>query len=299
MKLSEMRAFVAVADTGSIQQAAERLGLTQPAVSRLIQRLEAQLGTKLVDRQSRPLATTREGDRALLHARRVLKSVASFADDFAKGGPPSGPFRVGVTLALDFLLSAVPVADLRSAFPDVSLHLSTGWSDRMLRAVERGALDAAILVTPAEGPSPSPGARCLTREDVAIVGARGSPFARRTLANLNEIGWVLQPQECLFRRALVAALERQELSLNLLAESYSLETLLGLAARGVGYGLAPYRLVELAGLGGGLRLVPAPEFDFAVAVWFVVGDEIGRLAPVAEALGRSLADLFLPNHAAA
>ncbi|WP_074123195.1 LysR family transcriptional regulator [Bradyrhizobium sp. AS23.2] len=71
MKLNEIRTFVTVAQTGSVQAAARQLHMTQSVVSRLVQRLERDLGATLFDRQSKPLALTYDGQSALHHGRRV------------------------------------------------------------------------------------------------------------------------------------------------------------------------------------------------------------------------------------
>ena len=71
-----LEVFVAVAETANLSSAAQRLGLTQPAVSRVIHRLESQLGSTLLDRQSRPLRLTQAGvvlrERALQSEQALL-----------------------------------------------------------------------------------------------------------------------------------------------------------------------------------------------------------------------------------
>jgi DNA-binding transcriptional LysR family regulator len=74
--LEEMRAFVVLADSGSLQRAAERLFLTPSAVTRQIQRLEAALKTPLLDRRVKPARITREGRAVLERGRQMLPSCA-------------------------------------------------------------------------------------------------------------------------------------------------------------------------------------------------------------------------------
>ena len=87
MKLNEIRTFVAVARTGSIQAAARQLHMTQSAVSRLVQRLEGDLGATLFDRQTKPLALTHDGQAALDHGQRVLNAAEAFSEALSPSTP--------------------------------------------------------------------------------------------------------------------------------------------------------------------------------------------------------------------
>ena len=93
LNLNEVRAFVTVARAGSVQTAARKLHMTQSAVSRLVQRLEADLGAILFDRLSKPLSLTSDGRIALDHANRLLGSAEAFAEALAPAGAPCGILR--------------------------------------------------------------------------------------------------------------------------------------------------------------------------------------------------------------
>ncbi len=77
MDLQDIKAFVAVAETGSVNRAAARLHLTQPATTRRIQSFEAAIGgAELFDRSIKPAVLTALGNHVLEHCRRVLATVA-------------------------------------------------------------------------------------------------------------------------------------------------------------------------------------------------------------------------------
>jgi DNA-binding transcriptional LysR family regulator len=80
--------------------AAARLNLTQPAVTRLVQRLEAELDTVLFDRSSKPPTLTPAGRQALAHGRRVLQALDDLSGSVAEDSEPRGNFRLGVSLGL-------------------------------------------------------------------------------------------------------------------------------------------------------------------------------------------------------
>src|SRR5512146_3225386 len=98
--LDEMRTFVVLAESGSLQRAAERLCLTPSAVTRQIQRLEAALNTPLLARRVKPGRITREGRAVLDGGRHMLRIMEDLKASGAKDTEPSGIFRVGLSHAL-------------------------------------------------------------------------------------------------------------------------------------------------------------------------------------------------------
>lgn len=290
MKLAEIRTFLAVTEAGSMQGAADRLGLTQSAVSRLVQRLEAELGVELLDRETKPLALTADGARALGHARRVQDEVASLSDAFAAGAPPTGTIALGFAHALAFLAAAEPLAQVRGLFPGVTLRIVADWSPPLIEAVRRGGLEACVAA--AVGPPPETDglhARRLTIDDVVVVAARDAPIpANPELALLNRLGWVLHPATCSYRRTLLPALEARGLTPNIVAETFGIELQIALIARGAGLGLLPFRLVR--GLPGAerLRVVPTAELTLRLAVWLVRPTRTTRAAPVLDTFETAL-----------
>ena len=296
MKLNEIRTFVAVAEAQSVQEAANRLRLTQSAVSRLIQRLEAEVGATLFDRQSKPLMLTRDGQTALAHARRVLEAVEGLGDAFAGSGQPEGILRLGATHVLTRLLAGAALDDLRTTFPGLTVRLSADWSSALLEQLDGGALDGALVLTAEDGvPRAELPGRRLAMEEVSVVGTPELVARTRgALAAMNAVGWVLQPEGCRYRTALTEALHRAGLRLNVAVEAFDQELLMSLAARGVGFAAGPLRLVEGTPLVARLRPVPVEGFRLTVAVWLVRARHSGRLDRVFDALEGSLLAQLAP-----
>lgn len=300
MKLNEIRTFVAVAEHRSVQEAANRLHLTQSAVSRLIQRLEGELGVALFDRQTKPLLLTRDGEVALAHARRVLKASTEMADAFADAGRPTGTLRLGSSHVLARLTAGEPLDRLRSTFPGLTLRLHTDWSVNLMAEVASGALDGALTLLPANGTPPKDlASHRLALEQVHIVGtpelAARTP---RTMAAMNEVGWVVQPDGCGYRHALTQALARDGAALNVAVEAFDQELLLSLAARGVGFGVGPLRLL-CPPLAGKLVPIDVDGFRLTIAIWLVRGRHSGRLDAVFDALEDCFNSELAPYHSAA
>ena len=127
-----MRAFVTVAETHSVSQAARQMFLTQPAVTRRLQRLEHALGRPLVDRRKRPFALTPAGHEVLERCRRILHSVREVQSAMRRDGAPAGELRIGVAHALTELTLTEPLDLVRKQFSKVDLRLTTGWSRPLL-----------------------------------------------------------------------------------------------------------------------------------------------------------------------
>lgn len=301
MKLNEIRSFVAVAEAQSVQDAADRLHLTQSAVSRLVQRLEGELGVILFDRQTKPLSLTSDGQLALGHARRVLKAADAMADAFARAGEPRGPLRLGSSHVLGGLVAGAPLDALRRGFPGLTVRLNTDWSESLVAQLAAGTIDGALTLLPAGSQAP-PGVegRRIAVEEVRVVAppelAARTP---RTLAALNATGWVLQPSGCGYRTALEHTLERCGLTPNIAVESYDQGMLLSLVARGVGFGMAPLRLLGVAGVAGNLIPIEVDGLRVTIAVWLLRSRQATRLEPVFEALESLLMAEFTPLHSAA
>ena len=308
MKLNELRTFVAVAEAQSVQEAGNRLGLTQSAVSRLIQRLEAELGVTLFDRQTKPLALTRDGELALAHARRVLKASDDLSDAFAGTAAPRGMLRLGVAHVLTALAAHRPLDTLRAAFPDLAVRLHSDWSTPLMEQVRNGTLDGALVLL-GDGQLPPDdlvGIR-VSQEPVHIIASRES-FGPEplTLPAMNAVGWILQPDGCKYRNAMTHALARHGLPLNVTIEAFDQTLLIALVARGVGFGLAPMRLIASTPHAAQVRTVDIPEFSLNVAVWLVRARFTGRIGPVFDRLEISLRDQLatpvptpMPLHSAA
>src|SRR4030095_11489999 len=123
MEVDDIRAFVAIADAGSVSAAARELFLTQPAVSRRLQRLESAMGASLRARRRRPFALTRAGQAALDHCRGLLVSLQELRTLADAGRQPAGELRLAVAHALTELTLAGPIDELQRRFPAVALRL--------------------------------------------------------------------------------------------------------------------------------------------------------------------------------
>jgi DNA-binding transcriptional LysR family regulator len=294
MDVDDVRTFVAVAESGSISAASRELHLTQPAVSRRIQRLESALGALLIDRAKRPLALTDAGRAAVERCRRFL-AVAAELKDLGGGAPASRDVRIGVAHALTELALTEPIDELRRACPAASLRLYTGWSRDLLNRVKSGALDAAIILVPErEGAPAGVAAEAIARDHLAIVASRDWPRRPYRLQQLADQPWILNPEGCAARAGLQRELARVRKPLRVAVEAYNYELQLRLIARGRGLGLIPGRLLMRSPSRAGVRTLRVRGLEFPQLIWLVRGDSAAGLDDLFAALRRALGALNRP-----
>ena len=289
MEFDDIRAFVAVAEARSVSRAARELYLTQPAVTRRVQRLERALGVALCDRRRRPFALTEAGQAVLERCRRVLHAVRDIRSASDAKTLASWEVRIGVAHALTEVALTEPVDRVRREFPRVSLSFSTGWSRDVLERVRARGLDGAIVLLPdSERPPAGLDATRLGQERLVVVEARRGRARAVGLASLSDAGWILNPEGCAARALLQRALLAANLRLHVAVETYTYELQLALVARERGLGLVPARILARSPLRSRLRVRRVPGLDFPLTIWAVRGRAAPELAPVFEALDRAL-----------
>jgi DNA-binding transcriptional LysR family regulator len=241
MELRHLRYFVAVVDAGGVSRAAERLHVSQPALSRQIGDLERHLGVRLFDRVGRRLVLTRDGSDLLGRSRRVLAEVDSVtARGQALGGGESGTLRVGATP--HFIERVLPevLRRYQKKWPAVEIQLVTDGGDGLIKRVRAG--DIHIAVSVALRQLDGLGTRPLYPLRLLAVMPRTHRLAhRRHLEAQDLIGerMLLLTHEFRMRALLDEACQAARVQLSVFLESPSLQAIVALAAAGTGVGIVP------------------------------------------------------------
>jgi DNA-binding transcriptional LysR family regulator len=144
--IPELRTLIAVSRYGTFAAAADRVGLTQSAVSCQIKRLEDHLGFPLFERTGRTARLNADGLRTLERARALVALFEELGDRSAES--PSGDLRVGAIASAQSSLLAEALQPFREAFPNLRVHVVPGISMQLLDQVDAGDLDLALLIRP-------------------------------------------------------------------------------------------------------------------------------------------------------
>lgn len=282
MNIEDVRAFVAAVETGSIGKAALRLNLTQPAITRRIQRLEETLGVTLLDRDSKPARPTRAGASAYQRCVVILRATDDLARQ-TKTTSAAGPLRVGLSPAISESVFAPAIEAVRKAFPDLALRVTAERSNLLQKQVNENQLDAAVVASKPGRTFDHQRAVLLGTERVLVVAPRSLTVGKRVkLADLAAQQWVINPDGCGFRVQLDRALAASGSVLNVIAETWGTSMQLALIARGVGLGLVPERLLAESPHRDKLQVLTIDNFAPAVDVWLVTSGPLGALEPPVE-----------------
>lgn len=209
LKPGQLRLLHEIAETGQLQLAAEAVGMTQPAASRMLAETERQLGAVLFLRQPKGMEPTEIGRSVLRRARVILREMGSMASELRSLREGlSGSVRVGAVTgpAVRYLVTAMrqvkeeaPSADITvDVLPsrDLLMHLAAGEMDFVLARIlpEFDSRDFNILP--------------LQDEKVALLARAGHPLARApvvTLAELQSAEWIMQQRGAPIREATLLA----------------------------------------------------------------------------------------------
>ena len=178
MDISALQAFIAVAESGSFSRAAERIFLTQPAISKRIAALEQDIGALLFDRVGRKIHLTPAGEALLLRTRAVLAELEDIKRDITNlSGTIAGELSVATSHHIGLHRLPGPLKRFHETYTQVRLNLHFMDSEKACNAVARGELELAVVTLP---PSAEPPLRVekIWDDPLDIVVGRNHPLAQ-------------------------------------------------------------------------------------------------------------------------
>jgi len=151
MTLNQLKYVLELVEAGSFTAAAQKLGLTQPALSLQIQSLENELDFKIVDRSRKPFELTPEGELFVEKAREIILLTESLADlSLELGDKIQGLLRIGIIPTLSPYLVPLFISQLNRDYPDLKIEIQELITEEIVRKLNLGELDAGLLSTPLE-----------------------------------------------------------------------------------------------------------------------------------------------------
>jgi DNA-binding transcriptional LysR family regulator len=239
-----LRTFVVLAETKSFSRTGQRVGRSQSAVSSQIKRLEDNFGTLLIERDTRNVGLTADGEKLLPYALEMVRMADAMLGRFREDDI-EGSVRFGSPE--DFATAFLPgiLGPFAAAHPRVLLHVTCELTLHLIEAFERGEQD--LVIVKQDPRVRHPGARPLWREDLVWVGPEQA--AHRGAASLGEaragkpLPLVVSPAPCVYRARAIAALETTGTPWAVAFQSPSHAGCAAAVRAGLGYAVMPRGLV--------------------------------------------------------
>jgi LysR family hydrogen peroxide-inducible transcriptional activator len=184
MELDQLRYFLRVAERGNFTRAAEDLLISQPALSRSIQKLEEELGQPVLERKTRSVSLTDAGTLLQARAQQVLSILEDTKAEITDDGK-SGRIRVGAipTIAPYFLPEIL--SGFSAAFPKATLIVQENTTDPLLKCCTQGEIDLAIVALPI--PAKYLEVEVLFEEELLLVLPPAHPLADKSKIRLSDV----------------------------------------------------------------------------------------------------------------
>lgn len=209
LKPSHIRLIVKIAEVQKLQIAADALAMSQPAASRILKEIEAEVGGPLFLRHARGMDVTEVGEAFLRHARVILSQLESLQTEVDQlNAGARGKVSVGSVTgpAVSCLVPAVEA--LKRAAPDVRVSIEIGPSSRLVRGIEEEQFDFVLGRLPTGYASSELELLPGRKEDVDLLVQKDHPLADRKIVLLDEARhyeWVIQDRGSPIRTAVEAA----------------------------------------------------------------------------------------------
>ncbi len=255
MDAHALLAFIAVAETGSFSLAAERLNLTQPAISKRVAALELHLGARLFDRIGRRVDTTEAGQALLPRAGRILREIADTERSLRDlDGSVGGRLAIGTSHHVGLHRLPPILRQYARAYPGVELEIRFMDSEKAHETVAAGGLELAVVTLDPQGEDSRLRSRLIWDDPLSVMVARDHPLADRGSVDVDTLAaWpaVLPGPGTYTGQILQGLFSARGARLHVGMSTNYLETLRMLAGIGLGWSVLPDTMLtpELTRLG--------------------------------------------------
>lgn len=195
MELTSLRYFRTIAAMRHMTRAAESLGVTQPALSAMVKKLEAEVGAPLLDRTGKGVALTEAGRVFLHHSEEALRRADAAVEAVRElAGLGQGQIRVGGGATATAYILPAAVGAVRRAHPKIKFFVREGGSSAIASAVLSGELDLGIVTMPEKGKWALPGAGDLmsiplVEDELRLLVPHGMSIGRKGRGRERVFAW--------------------------------------------------------------------------------------------------------------
>lgn len=252
------RLFMHVVESKSLAEAAEQLHLSQPTVSRQLQQLEAELGTRLFNRDGRTLQLNEAGERVYQHAASLLAQEQQLKDELGSlRDPARGIVHIGAGLTPSIYLLPAFFASYRRMYPGVEFSVRTGSSEEIVELLHRRTVALGVVTTVPDNtegyvctPLFTDPLRLVVRPDDPLAVQNAIPFRQ-----LADIPLILLHERSGLRRLIDSVAIQHAVELHPVMETDNLESMNRLVQAGIGAAFLPESAVYEDVRSGRLRTV--------------------------------------------
>jgi DNA-binding transcriptional LysR family regulator len=247
MDIQNLQAFISVSETGSFSKAAERLFITQPAVSKRITALETALGARLFDRIGKKVQLTEAGEALLPGARHIISELEESRRIISNlSGNIGGALRIGTSHHIGLHRLPPVLRAFTTDFPEVDLDIHFMDSEEACDAVLRGDLELAIATLPGKPPERL-ATHIIWHDPLDFVVANQHPLAAQASISIDDLmahPAILPSQSTFTRSLLEKELGLDPHHLNIALETNYLETIKMMVSIGLGWSVLPISMLS-------------------------------------------------------
>lgn len=292
MDIKQLRALLAIAETGSATKAAELLRIVQPAVSRHIRLLEEELGVELFERERHGMVLTEAGKTMVEYGRRALRELDRAKSEIKPvAGAISGTAMIGLLPSTCELLAGELVATIKARHPQLALRLNVGYAGNLMQWLEAGDVEVALLYDTKA--TPGLHVEALLDEQLYLVGPPGALPAgvAHTIECLRDLPLVLPNAPHGLRSVVEHACAVAGITPVIAVETNSLSVQKALVSKGFGHTLLPSSAVSEEREKGTLSGVPilTPNLSRRIVLAHTV---TRRLSPAGSFVAAELVSLI-------
>jgi DNA-binding transcriptional LysR family regulator len=245
MEIYQIIHLIAVVETGSFTKGADRVAVSQSAISASIAKLEAEFDVQLLDRQRSPVVPTDAGKRLLEAGRAILQICSTVKGELETIARPK-LLRIGILQSLSSRHVSKLLGSFRRANTHVAIEVCDGSNEQLVELLAERQLDAVLTILD-DGASKFP-SRVLFEEPYVLAVPEDHPFAQResvTLADLHDEPFIVRTGRDRFKDASNALVSRG-VKIRVVYRTSQIDRTLALVAAGVGLSFIPARLVTPA-----------------------------------------------------
>jgi DNA-binding transcriptional LysR family regulator len=268
LNLSQLQTFVTVASEGSMTAAADKLFLTQPAVSQQMKNMEDDLGVELIVRGSKQIKMTAQGEILYEHAKKIL-SLAQMAEVSIKsvGAQLRGELRIGTLNSIGLHLMSPVVSRLLKFNPDFKIKVVYAKGDSILDSYKKGDLDVIVLPEIElnyKTQLPDSKSQVLFNEEMWLVGSGKDEFypMNISMSELKKIPYVHFVNEF---PDFDQKLNQVTGKLQSVFEASNVGTLKRVIEYGLGVGFLPSHSIRKQVRGGRLNRIKVSDFEYKMS----------------------------------